>query len=30
VQGFLAALVGSLLYSLITLAVSWLVSGTKK
>jgi len=30
VHGFLAALVGSLLYSLITLAVSWLVSGTKK
>ncbi len=30
VQGFLAALVGSLLYSLITLAVSWLVSGAKK
>ena len=30
VHGFLAALVGSLLYSLITLAVSWLVSGAKK
>jgi putative membrane protein len=30
VQGFVAALVGSLLYSLITLAVSWLVSGAKK
>lgn len=30
VQGFLAALVGSILYSLITLAVSWLVSGKKK
>ena len=30
VHGFLAALVGSLLYSLITLAVSWLVSGVKK
>ena len=30
VQGFLAALVGSILYSLITLAVSWLVAGAKK
>ena len=30
VQGFVAALVGSLLYSLITLAVSWLVTGAKK
>ena len=30
VQGFLAALVGSILYSLITLAVSWLVTGTRK
>jgi putative membrane protein len=30
VQGFLAALVGSLLYSLITLVVSWLVGGRKK
>jgi len=30
VQGFLAALVGSILYSLITLLVSWLVTGTKK
>lgn len=30
VQGFLAALAGSLLYSLISLAVSWLVSGAKK
>jgi putative membrane protein len=30
VQGFLAALVGSLLYSLITLVVSWLVSGSRK
>ncbi len=30
VQGFLAALVGSILYSLITLAVSWLVTGAKK
>lgn len=30
VQGFLAALVGSILYSLITLVVSWLVAGTKK
>lgn len=30
VQGFLAALVGSILYSLITLAVSWLVAGTRK
>ena len=30
VQGFLAALVGSILYSLITLLVSWVVAGTKK
>jgi putative membrane protein len=30
VQGFLAALVGSLLYSLITLVVGWLVGGGKK
>jgi putative membrane protein len=30
VQGFFAALVGSLLYSLITLAVNWLVSGSRK
>lgn len=30
VQGFVAALVGSLLYSLITLAVNWLVTGAKK
>lgn len=30
VQGFLAALVGSLLYSLITLAVSWILPGAKK
>ncbi|HEX4944852.1 MAG TPA: phage holin family protein [Usitatibacteraceae bacterium] len=30
VQGFLAALVGSILYSLITLAVSWLVAGSGK
>jgi putative membrane protein len=29
VQGFLAALVGSLLYSLITLAVSWVFGGRK-
>jgi putative membrane protein len=28
--GFLSALVGSLLYSLITTVVSWLVSGTRK
>ena len=30
VQGFLAALVGSILYSLITLMVSWLVTGLRK
>lgn len=30
VQGFLAALVGSILYSLITLVVSWVVSGSRK
>lgn len=30
VQGFLAALVGSVLYSLITLAVSWILPGAKK
>lgn len=30
VQGFLAALVGSILYSLITLVVSWLVAGSRK
>jgi putative membrane protein len=30
VEGFLAALVGSLLYSLITLAVSWLLPGKGK
>ena len=30
VEGFLAALVGSLLYSLITLVVSWLLPGRKK
>jgi putative membrane protein len=30
VQGFLAALIGSILYSLITLVVSWLVGGKKK
>jgi len=30
VQGFVAALVGSLLYSLITLVVSWLIGGAKK
>ncbi len=30
VQGFLSALVGSILYSLITLVVSWLVVGKKK
>jgi putative membrane protein len=30
VQGFVAALVGSLLYSLITLVVNWLVTGTRK
>ena len=30
VEGFLAALVGSILYSLISLAVSWLVAGPKK
>jgi putative membrane protein len=30
VQGFLAALVGSILYSLITLVVSWLVTGLRK
>jgi putative membrane protein len=29
VQGFFAALVGSILYSLITLVVSWLVAGRK-
>jgi putative membrane protein len=29
VQGFLAALVGSVLYSVITLLVSWLVRGRK-
>ncbi len=30
VEGFLAALVGSLLYSLITLAVSWVLPGRRK
>jgi putative membrane protein len=30
VDGFLAALVGSLLYSLITLVVSWVLPGRKK
>jgi len=30
VQGFVAALVGSILYSLITLVVSWVVSGSRK
>ena len=30
VQGFLAALVGSILYSLITLVVSWLVVGKSR
>lgn len=30
VEGFLAALVGSLLYSLITLVVSWLLPGRRK
>lgn len=30
VEGFLAALVGSLLYSLITLVVSWVLPGGKK
>ncbi|MBK6980859.1 MAG: phage holin family protein [Betaproteobacteria bacterium] len=30
VQGFLDALVGSILYSLITLVVSWIVSGSRK
>jgi putative membrane protein len=30
VDGFVAALIGSLLYSLLTLLTSWLVSGTKK
>jgi putative membrane protein len=30
VEGFLAALVGSLLYSLITLVVSWVLPGRKK
>ena len=30
VEGFLAALVGSLLYSLITLLVSWLLPGRRK
>jgi putative membrane protein len=30
VNGFVAALVGSLLYSLITLLVSWLVGGARK
>ena len=30
VDGFLAALVGSLLYSLITLVVSWLLPGRRK
>jgi putative membrane protein len=30
VQGFVAALIGSILYSLITLAISWLVGGKKK
>lgn len=30
VQGFFAALVGSLLYSLLTLVVSWLLGGRKK
>lgn len=30
VQGFLAALIGSILYSLITTLVSWLVGGKRK
>jgi putative membrane protein len=30
VQGFVSALVGSILYSLITLVVSWLVGSAKK
>jgi putative membrane protein len=30
VEGFVAALVGSILYSLITTAVSWLIAGAKK
>ena len=30
VDGFLAALVGSLLYSLVTLAVSWVLPGRRK
>jgi putative membrane protein len=30
VEGFVAALVGSILYSLITTLVSWLVTGPKK
>jgi putative membrane protein len=30
VDGFVAALIGSLLYSLLTLLTSWLVSGAKK
>lgn len=30
VQGFMAALIGSLLYSLITLVVSWVIGGGKK
>lgn len=30
VQGFLAALIGSILYSLITTVVNWLVGGTRK
>ncbi len=30
VQGFLAALVGSILYSLVSLVVSWLVAGVRQ
>ena len=30
VQGFLAALIGSILYSLITIVVSWLIGGSRK
>lgn len=30
VQGFLAALIGSILYSLISTVVSWLVGGSRK